>query len=50
MNVNPMTASLTGHYTKITFIGWVLNVQGMLASTFLKAQEVTCPQMLCNIG
>lgn len=31
-------------------MGWVLNVQGNLASTFLKSQEISCPQMLFNLG
>lgn len=42
-------AELAGSYTRLTYVGWVLNVQGLMISTFLKVQETTCPQMLCNI-
>ena len=50
MRVSKATAALAGRYTRITYPGWVLNIQGMAANTFLKAQETTCPQMLCNLA
>lgn len=43
MGVEPHVAELAGSYTRLTYVGWVLNVQGVLVSTFLKVQETTCP-------
>ncbi len=48
--VDEAVAEEAGRYTRLTYVGWVLNVQGMVVSTFLKTQEVTCPQMISNVA
>ena len=49
MQVDESDAALAGTFTRITYLGWALSAQGQVLSTFLSLQEVTLPQMLCNI-